>query len=81
MDNSNVGTMLFYKNRPTWWNGIEWINNNGYNSEYLTKGTTTQRPTLSSADEGFEYYDSTLKKKVLWNGTAWVNMDGSSLGE
>ena len=24
---------------------------------------------------------STLKKKVLWNGTAWVNMDGTSLGE
>ena len=46
-----------------------------------TKGPTNQRPTLSSADEGFEYYDSTLKKKVLWNGTAWVNMDGSSLGE
>ena len=44
------------------------------------KGTTTQRPTLSSAYEGFEYYDSTLKKKVLWNGTAWVNMDGTALG-
>lgn len=44
------------------------------------KGTTTQRPTLSSTDEGFEYYDSTLKKKVLWNGTSWVNMDGTSLG-
>ena len=79
LDNSNVGTMLFYKNLPTWWNGTKWVNNNGYSSEYLTKGTTAQRPTLSSADEGFEYYDSTLKKKVLWNGTAWVNMDGSSL--
>lgn len=29
--------------------------------------------------EGFEYYDTTLKKKLLWNGTEWVNVDGSSL--
>ena len=40
-----------------------------------------KRLALVSANEGFEYYDTTLKKKVLWNGTAWVNMDGSSLGE
>jgi hypothetical protein len=26
-----------------------------------------------------EYYDSTLKKKILWNGTAWTNLDGTSL--
>lgn len=29
--------------------------------------------------EGFEYYDTTLKKKVLWNGTDWVNVDGTPL--
>lgn len=79
LDDSNIGTMLFYKNLPTWWNGIKWVNNNGYNSEYPTKGTTTKRPTLASTDEGFEYYDSTLKKKILWNGTEWTNMDGTSL--
>lgn len=48
---------------------------------YCSKGTTEQRPTLISIDEGFEYYDTTLKKKVLWNGTAWLNMDGTSLVE
>ena len=79
LDNSSVGTMLFYKNRPTWWDGTKWINNNGYNSEYLTKGTTAQRPILTSTDEGFEYYDSTLKKKILWNGSGWVNLDGTAL--
>lgn len=31
------------------------------------------------ADEGFEYYDTTLNKKILWNGSEWVNMDGISL--
>ena len=39
-------------------------------------GTTAQRPT---AEEGFQYYDSTLKKYILWNGSAWVNLDGTSL--
>ena len=24
-------------------------------------------------------YDSTLKKGKLWNGTAWVNLDGTAL--
>lgn len=41
------------------------------------KGETSARP--SSVEEGFEYYDTTLKKKILWNGTAWVNMDGTQL--
>jgi hypothetical protein len=46
---------------------------------WYTSGSTTNRPTLSATDEGFEYYDSTLKKKILWNGTDWVNVDGSVL--
>ena len=40
-------------------------------------GDSTER--LSKVNEGYEYYDSTLKKKILWNGTAWVNMDGINL--
>lgn len=47
----------------------------------LGNGQSQYKPKLNTNDEGFEYYDSTLKKKVLWNGTAWVNMDGSSLVE
>ena len=44
-----------------------------------TKGTTQQRPTLTSTDDGFEYYDTTLKKYIVWNGTEWTNMDGTTL--
>lgn len=39
--------------------------------------TTALRP--SSADEGAVIYDSTLKKCILYNGTAWVNLDGTAL--
>jgi len=44
-----------------------------------SKGTTAQRPTPSLEFEGFEYYDKDLKKKILCNGIAWVNMDGTIL--
>lgn len=48
---------------------------------YLQKGTTANRPSLVSNDSGFKYYDTTLGKYIVWNGTEWTNMDGSSLGE
>ena len=44
-----------------------------------SKGNTLNRPNLTINNEGFEYYDTTLKKKILWNGTNWVNIDGSTL--
>ena len=31
--------------------------------------------------EGQIVYDSALKKQKLWNGTAWVNLDGTALAE
>lgn len=49
-----------------------------YNN-YYNKGTSSQRPALKSSDDGSEYYDTTLKKKILWNGTKWVNLDGTTL--
>lgn len=42
-------------------------------------GTTAQRPALSSSDAGWVYYDTSLSKAIIWNGSAWVNMDGSAL--
>lgn len=66
-------------NRPVYRvNANTWVDSNG-DTCAIKKGTTEQRPT--SVNEGFEYYDSTLKKKILWNGTAWVNMDGTVLEE
>lgn len=63
----NVGA-LKYK-----YDGFKW------NLINCNKGESSSRPILSLLDEGFEYYDSTLKKKILWNGNAWVNLDGTEL--
>lgn len=55
------------------------VNNKFVMTGLNTKGDSNSRPTLTADDEGYEYYDTTLKKKVLWNGTAWVNVDGTQL--
>lgn len=44
------------------------------------KGTTAERPIYTENNMGCYYYDTTLKKYIVWNGTEWTNMDGSSLG-
>lgn len=45
----------------------------------IPKKDTASRPLLVASDEGFRCYDITLKKEILWNGTAWTNMDGTAL--
>lgn len=35
-------------------------------------GTTAERPTLTANDSGYSYFDSTLAKMILWNGTTWL---------
>lgn len=48
---------------------------------HLQKGGTINRPILDTGETGFQYYDTSLNKYIVWNGTEWTNMDGSSLGE
>lgn len=43
------------------------------------KGTSGQRPILDSEDVGIQYYDTTLKKVIVWDGTKWINVNGSTL--
>lgn len=69
----NVLKKLLYGSYGVWRDAL------GNNPDLVTKGTTNNRPTLSNTDEGFEYYDTTLKKKILWNGINWVNVDGTAL--
>lgn len=43
----------------------------------LNYGLTSERP--KNAPIGFMYFDYTLKKMILWNGSAWVNVTGTPL--
>lgn len=57
-----------------WWNGKLW-------NKVLTTANynTANRPTLNADQYGTIIYDTTLNKYILWNGTAWVNLDGTAL--
>lgn len=43
------------------------------------KGTTSERPDLVLLSAGFKYYDTTLNKYIMSNGTTWTNLDGTAL--
>ena len=81
-ENSTTGTYSIYKEGEL--TVINYNNRrieNKINLKNGTKGTTDQRPQLLSSDFGLTYYDSNLGKMILWNGSAWVNMDGTALAE
>lgn len=50
-----------------------------HHSEFSKVGVTANRPAFSSGFIGYQYYDTTLNKTIIWNGNNWVNMDGSNL--
>lgn len=65
---------------PVWWNGSYLLNAFGLRAA-KTKGTTAERPSLGAAaiNVGVLYYDTDLGKYIVWNGTTWVNVDGTNL--
>lgn len=69
-----------YNNNSIINNGVECnISSDKYIIETPKIGNANNRPNLDNNSAGFDYYDINLKKKILWNGTAWVNLDGTSL--
>lgn len=72
---------LYYNttnNKLMFYNG-SWINIDGHHVDFKTKGSSEERPTPNILEEGDTFFDTSLKKMILWNGTAWVNMDGTTL--
>lgn len=57
-----------------------------FNSPYLkypvTSGTTTTRDSLATNGmlfRWYQFYDTTIKKLIIWNGSEWTNLDGTAL--
>lgn len=65
---------------PTWWDGSRWVCADGYVIGKRS-GTTDIRTVLpvTSNDAGLMFFDIDLGKVVVYNGSAWVNIDGSAL--
>ena len=54
----------------------KWVDCDGFTAN-KKRGLTSDRPTLTWDDRGFVFYDHTLQKCILWNGSTWVNIDGT----
>ena len=52
-------------------------NSANYYTLITDRGDTTNRPTTANA--GDRYFDTTLGKMIVYNGSAWVNVDGTAL--
>ena len=58
---------------------LVWEESDGAGAGVLRSGATADRPASSSIYTGFQYWDTTLGKMIAWNGSAWVNLDGTAL--
>jgi len=59
---ADIGDRLYNTTNNTfvYWNGETWVDDFGNKSGLLKKGLTSQRPVLTSAEFGFEYFDTDL---------------------
>lgn len=89
-ENPVTGTLEFDSrlNIPVWYAAVEgvprWMTSDGaYITDKVTriKGTTVQREAMSLDynSYGLRYYDTDLKKYVMFNGWIWTNLDGTNL--
>ena len=53
------------------------ITNNSLKNIIIDRGATADRPI--NANKGDTYYDTEINKLIVYNGSAWINVDGSSL--
>ena len=60
------------------WNGNTLVAADGYVAK-KRKGATTDRPSLSASDAGFQFFDKTINKPIYWNGSAWVDATGATV--
>lgn len=74
----------YYPFRPLGDNGICFYRTfYGYGGRwsnwYIEGYGTVENDSTNGIIEGQINYNTTLKKMILWNGTAWVNLDGTAL--
>lgn len=62
------------------------ISNSIINTSFNHIGSTSERPpfngqfnTVRNSISGFQYFDTTLKKPIWWNGTEWVDATGTQV--
>ncbi len=85
----NAGDIAFTTNiekgRPIGWMCVEsgspgkWVATGHFTDNRINRGTTAERPPMSSDSYGFQYFDTTLGKPIYWTGSKWVDANGSDV--
>lgn len=68
--------MPIFKSRQ---NTNVWCTAYGYSADYNIKGSTAERPTISSSSVGFQYFDTTINKPIWWTGSNWIDATGENV--
>ena len=55
------------------WDGINWVDGDGEDYDIRRVGNEEERPTPRHV--GFQYFDTTLNKTIIWNGGDWIYED------
>ena len=79
--NPNRGQPFFDKTLGTtiWYYDGIWVDSNGDNADLPHRGDTSERPNANEVSVGFQYYDTTLGRLLVSNGTDWIVNPDSSL--
>lgn len=66
-------------NKPIWWNGIKWVDNNGDDADLPHKGNSDIQPNANEVSVGYTYFNTDDNILYVSNGTTWeiVNCCGS----
>lgn len=81
LQNEPIGSMFFRTDlhKPIF-NDKErgyYVDSNGNRFDLSREGPSSKRP--ENVNFGFIYKDTTIGKLIIWDGTSWVNMDGTEL--
>ena len=81
LQNEPIGSMFFRTDlhKPIF-NDKErgyYVDSNGNRFDLPREGPSSNRP--ENVNFGFIYKDTTIGKLIIWDGTSWVNMDGTAL--
>lgn len=69
------GVVIYYKGNSVWTDSLGRIVDTNYPQNY--KGAFADKPTLGANDAGWQYYDATNNRIIIWNGTAWYDATGT----
>ena len=79
--NPSKGQLFFDKTLgiTIWYYDGVWVDSNGDNADLPHRGDTSERPNANEVSVGFQYYDTTLGRLLVSNGTDWIVNPDSSL--